>query len=237
MGKSLGNVINIRDALKEYPSEALRFYLLQNHYRSSLPWSSTALNEALTMLARLYEAKEAALAMGGQEPAAQVAQSLGEDAQTVLRLGGPSLTACTLPSMRTLIQPRCCRPPLSWHVPTASLPTKARKRGGPIVAKALAGFEVLADAIGLLGSEPASFQAEVKLKRLAAMGLKENDIEAHGFTENCTCRQRLGGLGSHPRRACRARHFGHGYSGRNGVARSALRTEMQRYQGATSSKR
>ena len=179
MGKSLGNVINIRDALKEYPSEALRFYLLQNHYRSSLPWSSTALNEALTMLARLYEAKEAALAMGGQEPAAQVAQSLGEDAQTVLRLGEAFVdrlhaaldedfnTAQVLSSAFELAR---AADRFSAH--------KARKRGGPIVAKALAGFEVLADAVGLLGSEPASFQAEVKLKRLAAMGLKKNDIEA-----------------------------------------------------------
>jgi cysteinyl-tRNA synthetase len=31
MGKSLGNVINIRDALVEYPAEAVRLYLLQNH--------------------------------------------------------------------------------------------------------------------------------------------------------------------------------------------------------------
>ena len=46
MGKSLGNVINIRDALQSYPAEAIRLYLLQNHYRSSLPWSSTALREA-----------------------------------------------------------------------------------------------------------------------------------------------------------------------------------------------
>ena len=44
MGKSLGNVINIRDALKEYPAEAIRLYLLQNHYRSPIPWSSTALS-------------------------------------------------------------------------------------------------------------------------------------------------------------------------------------------------
>ena len=43
MGKSLGNVINIRDAL--YPAEVIRLYLLQNHYRSSLPWSATALRE------------------------------------------------------------------------------------------------------------------------------------------------------------------------------------------------
>ena len=37
MGKSLGNVVNIHDALREFPAEALRLYYLQAHYRSPLP--------------------------------------------------------------------------------------------------------------------------------------------------------------------------------------------------------
>lgn len=178
MGKSLGNVINIRDALKEYPAESLRFYLLQNHYRSSLPWSSTALNEALTMLARLYEAKEAALAMGGQEPAAQVAQALGADAQTVLSLGESFVDRlhAALDEDFNTAQVLSSAFELARAINRFSAHKKARKRGGPIVAKALAGFDVLTDAIGLLGSDPVNFQAEVKLKRLAAMGLSEADI-------------------------------------------------------------
>ncbi|MCA9319906.1 MAG: cysteine--tRNA ligase, partial [Planctomycetes bacterium] len=63
MGKSLGNVINVRDALAQFPAEALRLYYLQNHYRSPLPWSNEALPDALRMLARLYDAREAAEAM------------------------------------------------------------------------------------------------------------------------------------------------------------------------------
>ena len=73
MGKSLGNVINIRDALQSYPAEAIRLYLLQNHYRSSLPWSSTALREALGKLLRLYEAKDVALQMNGTEKVEHIA--------------------------------------------------------------------------------------------------------------------------------------------------------------------
>ena len=86
MGKSLGNVINIHDALDQFPAEAIRLYLLQHHYRTALPWSDTALVESLAMLARLYEAKEVALQMGGEEDADRVAESLGADAQSALEL-------------------------------------------------------------------------------------------------------------------------------------------------------
>ena len=68
MGKSLGNVFNVCDVLEVFPAETLRMYYLQNLYRSALPWSDTSLSDALGMLARLYEAREKAEAMGGLKP-------------------------------------------------------------------------------------------------------------------------------------------------------------------------
>ena len=87
MGKSLGNVINVHAALDEFPAEALRIYYLQNLYRSPLPWNDEALPDALAMLARLYEAREVAEAMGGEEDPDTVASQLGADAIAVLELG------------------------------------------------------------------------------------------------------------------------------------------------------
>ena len=55
---------------------------------------------------------------------------------------------------------------------------KAKKRGGPLVAAALAGFALMGEAIGLLGDDPVAFQIEVKQKRLEAMGLTKEEIEA-----------------------------------------------------------
>ena len=43
--------------------------------------------DALAKLSRLYEAREAAEAMGGEEDADVVAEQLGKDAQTILELG------------------------------------------------------------------------------------------------------------------------------------------------------
>lgn len=180
MGKSLGNVINIRDALEAYPAEAVRLYLLQSLYRSPLPWSETALNEALSMLARLYEAKEIAVQMGGSEKAEDVAKSLGEDAATVLSLG-QNFTTNILNALDEDFNTSLALShafELARAINRFSAHKKAKKRGGPIVAAALAGFAELGKAIGLLGDDPAEFQLEVKRKRLDAMGLNQADIEA-----------------------------------------------------------
>lgn len=54
MSKSLGNVLNIRDILKQVHPEALRLFLLSSHYRSPLDYSETSIREASAALERLY---------------------------------------------------------------------------------------------------------------------------------------------------------------------------------------
>ena len=56
MSKSLGNVLNIRDILKEVHPETLRLFLLSSHYRSPLDYNETSIREAAAGLERLYAA-------------------------------------------------------------------------------------------------------------------------------------------------------------------------------------
>ena len=56
MSKSLGNFFTIRDVLKHYDAEVLRFFLLRNHYRSPLNYSDVHLDDARGGLTRLYTA-------------------------------------------------------------------------------------------------------------------------------------------------------------------------------------
>ena len=56
MSKSLGNVLLIRDLLKEAPGEAIRLALLSAHYRSPVDWSTDTLDQAARTLDRLYGA-------------------------------------------------------------------------------------------------------------------------------------------------------------------------------------
>ena len=46
MSKSLGNMIRIRDALKEYTAAELRFYFSTVHYREPMSYSHTGVNDA-----------------------------------------------------------------------------------------------------------------------------------------------------------------------------------------------
>ncbi len=54
MSKSLHNFITIKEALKKFPSEAIRFFLISSHYRSPLNYSEEGVLEAKASLDRLY---------------------------------------------------------------------------------------------------------------------------------------------------------------------------------------
>ncbi|QIL79381.1 cysteine--tRNA ligase [Diaphorobacter sp. HDW4A] len=56
MSKSLGNFFTIRDVLKEYDAETVRFFVVRAHYRSPLNYSDVHLDDARNALKRLYTA-------------------------------------------------------------------------------------------------------------------------------------------------------------------------------------
>ncbi|MCF8053914.1 MAG: cysteine--tRNA ligase [Deltaproteobacteria bacterium] len=59
MSKSLDNFITIKDLLKVYHPDVLRFFMLQFHYRSPIDFSLEALAEARSALNRCYRLLEA----------------------------------------------------------------------------------------------------------------------------------------------------------------------------------
>ena len=60
MSKSLGNFFTIREVLRTYDAEVLRFFFLRAHYRSPLTYSIPQLDDARAGLMRLYTALKAA---------------------------------------------------------------------------------------------------------------------------------------------------------------------------------
>ncbi len=61
MSKSLGNFFTVREVLKKYRPEIIRFFILTSHYRSPLNYSDESLNDAKAGLDRLYIALRDAL--------------------------------------------------------------------------------------------------------------------------------------------------------------------------------
>jgi len=54
MSKSLGNFLMVKDVIKTYHPEAVRLFLLSNHYRSPIDFSDQAINEARSGLDKIY---------------------------------------------------------------------------------------------------------------------------------------------------------------------------------------
>lgn len=67
MSKSLGNFFTIRDVLKDYAPEVVRFFILRAHYRSPLNYSDAHLEDARSALSRLYTALRNVPAVGAIE--------------------------------------------------------------------------------------------------------------------------------------------------------------------------
>ena len=59
MSKSLGNFFTIRDVLRQFDAETLRFFIVRTHYRSPLNYSDAHLQDARAALKRLYTALQA----------------------------------------------------------------------------------------------------------------------------------------------------------------------------------
>ena len=80
MSKSLGNFFTIRDVLKEFDAETVRFFVVRSHYRSPLNYSDVHLNDARGALQRLSTAlslvKPADVAIDWSNPFAQRFQAV-----------------------------------------------------------------------------------------------------------------------------------------------------------------
>jgi len=87
MSKSLGNFFTIRDVLKRYDGETLRFFMLRTHYRSPFNFSDAHLDDARAALTRLYTALQsvppADLALDWAQPqAAAFRAAMNDDFNT-----------------------------------------------------------------------------------------------------------------------------------------------------------
>ncbi len=58
MSKSVGNIFNVREALRVYGSNALRMYLLSKHYRSPIEFSAERMEESKSAYGRIANAMD-----------------------------------------------------------------------------------------------------------------------------------------------------------------------------------
>ena len=87
MSKSLGNFYTINELLQEFPGEAVRFVLLQTHYRQPLDFSKESVTQARHILDRFYGAlRQVAEIDATPGDAADVVTALEDDINTPLAI-------------------------------------------------------------------------------------------------------------------------------------------------------
>lgn len=86
MSKSLGNFFTVRDVLKHYDAETVRYFLMSGHYRSQLNYGEDNLNQARAALERLYTALRhtdaSVRASGGEAFEARFRMAMDDDFNT-----------------------------------------------------------------------------------------------------------------------------------------------------------
>ena len=84
MSKSKNNFFTVKDILKEFAGEVIRFFILQTHYRSPLDFSDERLHEAQAALDRLRNANVVIAELSEHEGTADTAAQLAAQAETFL---------------------------------------------------------------------------------------------------------------------------------------------------------
>jgi cysteinyl-tRNA synthetase len=172
MSKSLGNFFTIRDILKSYNPEVVRFFILTAHYRSPVDFSDQNLKEAQAGLSRFYEALQLAAeavegvpesnvaAQEGAELEAQFRAAMDDDFNTAQAIGH------LFEGVRTINR--------------LVAEKKFRKKADKVASvRALRGkIAELGDVLGLFVSDPAGWLKQQNLKGLQSLGLTEADLDA-----------------------------------------------------------
>jgi cysteinyl-tRNA synthetase len=84
MSKSLGNFFTIRDVLKKYSGEMIRYFLLASHYRSPLNYSEENLQGAHAALERFYIALRGLEELASRSPSRDRQGAVEESANRLL---------------------------------------------------------------------------------------------------------------------------------------------------------
>jgi cysteinyl-tRNA synthetase len=136
MSKSLGNFFTVREILKHYQGEEIRYFVLASHYRSPLNFSDQLLDSARAALTRLYNSlrgiSPSAAGTTDDEYTPRFEQAMDDDFNT------PEAIAVLFD--------------LASHI------NRARDQGNAEEASRLAAIlKKLANVLGLLEAEPDSY--------------------------------------------------------------------------------
>ena len=184
MSKSLGNFFTIREVLEKYDSEVLRFFLISAHYRSPLDFSDQNLNEAESGMERIYSALagiEEVLARGAgkldtmndpdQLNSAEL--ELHDRCELIRKRFEEAMdddfnTALAIAHIFDMVRA------VNRTIDEAGGRSGA---GQSLFARVKAELKEIGNVLGVFGSEPASYLARIKTRKVAEQEISPDEIE------------------------------------------------------------
>jgi cysteinyl-tRNA synthetase len=171
MSKSLGNITAIREVLKRHDFEAVRLFLLSNHYRSPIDYTEKAMAEAEAALDRFYDTAERALKGVGEgsgpKGGGELKKALGEfEGRFDAAMDDDFNTAMAVGLVFDVVR----------------LTNKFLDAAGDAAPAWIAeGFSnvqgVAGEVLGVFGSDPADYRARTHARAQAASGVDTAEVE------------------------------------------------------------
>ena len=158
MSKSLGNFFTVREILKRYRAEEVRYFILASHYRSPLNYSHENLDNSKAALARLYTTLRGI---------------------PVVEQDGPECTAYSSAFHKAMDDDFNTPEAIAVLFELAREINKHRASDPGKTASLAACLCALGDILGLLQTDPENyFRESVSVRGDEAAGLSEAEVEA-----------------------------------------------------------
>ena len=157
MSKSLGNFFTIREVIKQYAPEVIRYFILTSQYRSPLNYSETNLNNAKAALTTLYTALK-----GMEQVEAATKENAAKNNTTVEQFFKAMDDDFNTPEA------------LSSMFELAKEINRCRQTDAKKANEAAANLKFLAGQLGLLQHSPDEF---LKAGQIDGSGLSDSEID------------------------------------------------------------
>lgn len=165
MSKSIGNILNVKDAVSLWSKEAIRLFFLSHQYLNPADFSDTIMDESEAALERLYitikRAKDLGGGGGGNDRELSAAVGAFKE-RWVTNMCDDFNTAGAVGALFELARAM-----------NRSLDSVG---GTPALGDALREIGVFGDALGVLGYEPDEYLKDQKLEK-SGTGITEEEIE------------------------------------------------------------
>ncbi len=165
MSKSLGNIVTLKEILREYHPEALRLFLLGRHYRSPVDYTPERLKEAGRSLERLYTVllrvkRAEGSDEGGWGKVVELSEGLPDRFHQAMSddLNTPRALAGLFELMREVNR-------IQGPMPK------------PVAERILGALEPYQGVLGILGDDPEKFFESKRMRKLKVLGISPEEVQ------------------------------------------------------------